>query len=377
MRAASAKYASYLSLMLLFIGPGQARAENDWYDFRGEVSGWYIFSRDGSENYCYMGARYMPRLTLTHELESGNLLDFDISLNAYISASSCEYEEDNELELYRLNGRYATDLTETRLGLQKIAFGPAYVLRALMWFDNVDPRDPLGLTDGVYALRFIYTGLNNARYWAWVLYGNEDPMGYDYLPTASKVPEFGGRLHYPMLAGELAATFHYREVDAPDPLDNFREYRYALDGRWDFAIGLWFESVVQQQRSGQLPYQWTKIATLGGDYTFGIGNGLYFLIEHMALALSEKAAGWDEDRQVSACMMNYPMGISDNLQMIASYLWEDSQFRIFGAWQRTWDDWMLNIAAFHYPPSSDDGDALQQTVTGAGYGGRIIISLNH
>jgi hypothetical protein len=38
---------------------------------------------------------------------------------------------------------------------------------------------------------------------------------------------------------------------------------------------------------------------------------------------------------------------------------------------------MLNIAAFHYPPSSDDGEALRQTVAGAGYGGRIIISLNH
>ena len=226
MREILMRYVSLFCLMLFFVGEGQAHAEEDWYDFRGEVSGWYIYSRDGSENYCYMGARYIPRLTLTKELESGNLLDLDISLNAYIAASSCDYENDNDLELYRLNFRYATNLTETRLGLQKIAFGPAYILRALMWFDNVDPRDPLNLTDGVYALRFIYSALNNARYWAWVLYGNEDPMGYDFLPTADKVPEFGGRLQYPMLAGELAATFHTREVKVPYAIDNFRAVVY-------------------------------------------------------------------------------------------------------------------------------------------------------
>jgi len=48
--------------------------------------------------------------------------------------------------------RLSTKQFELRAGLQKINFGSATLLRPLMWFDKIDPRDPLQLTDGVYAL---------------------------------------------------------------------------------------------------------------------------------------------------------------------------------------------------------------------------------
>ena len=53
---------------------------------------------------------------------------------------------------YRLWLRYSTSHLEIRAGLQKINFGSSNILRPLMWFDKMDFRDPLMLTDGVYAL---------------------------------------------------------------------------------------------------------------------------------------------------------------------------------------------------------------------------------
>ena len=68
--------------------------------------------------------------------------------------------------------RYSSDQFELRLGLQKINFGSASMLRPLMWFDQMDPRDPLHLTDGVWGLLARYYFLNNANIWLWGLYGN-------------------------------------------------------------------------------------------------------------------------------------------------------------------------------------------------------------
>ena len=47
--------------------------------------------------------------------------------------------------------RLSTSRFEARVGLQKINFGSATLFRPLMWFDSLDPRDPLQITDGVYA----------------------------------------------------------------------------------------------------------------------------------------------------------------------------------------------------------------------------------
>ena len=69
-------------------------------------------------------------------------------------------------------------------GLQKINFGSAVLLRPLMWFDSLDPRDPLQLTDGVYAVLLRYYFPNNANLWAWALYGNDSPKGWESAATA-------------------------------------------------------------------------------------------------------------------------------------------------------------------------------------------------
>ena len=272
--------------------------------------------------------------------------------------------------------RFATNQTETRLGLQKINFGPAQLLRSLRWFDQLDPRDPQQLTDGVYALRFKYNALNNANFWLWGLYGNDELKGYELLPSVEDVPEFGGRLQYPVLEGELAATFHTREVDASSlAISDFTENRITLDGRWEVTIGMWFETMLQQQQTSSLPYEWTKLTTLGVDYTFGIGNGLYVVGEHLITTLSEEALGWDQDSHASAALLTYPIGLFDTLSAIGSYAWEQNEHSVYVAWQRTYDRWSVNFSVFDYPEFDAAAEFRQTPISG--YGGQLIVIFYH
>ncbi|MCP4397280.1 MAG: hypothetical protein GY801_08290, partial [bacterium] len=251
----------------------------------------------------------------------------------------------------------------------------AQLLRSLQWFDRVDPRDPLALTDGVYAVRFRYNALNNANLWLWGLYGNDEPKGYELLPSADDVPEFGGRFQYPLFTGEFAATVHAREVNGSAlQIADFRENRIALDGRWEKTIGMWFETVLQQQRSDDLPYEWRKLTTLGADYTFGFGNGLYVAAEHFMSVLSEKAFGWDEDAHSSALSLNYPIGFFDSLSAIGYYSWDLEKSSLFVTWQRSFDNYSLNFALFNYPEYST-GDVRQAPF--GGHGGQIMIIYYH
>ncbi|UCF04561.1 MAG: hypothetical protein JSV33_11585, partial [bacterium] len=380
------------------------------YELTGQLSGWFTERKVMGDWEYETGARYIPSLELMLLEGNGNLLDLEVSLNGSAIASSA-YDEEADIELYRAKLRFATPRTETRFGMQKINFGPAYLLRSLMWFDRLDPRDPQQFTEGVYGLRFTYNTMNNASLWLWGLYGNDDTKGIELLPTADGRPEFGGRLQFPVPYGELAFAFHRRVVDAssirsgdflrallgvPFPvtiaIDDFDENRFAFDGRFDVEIGLWFEMVFQHWHTAILPIEWTKLMTVGGDYTFGIGNGIHTILEYMAVATSESFVGWDRDTQISAVSMSYQLGILDRIQAIGIYHWDDEEYAQYLSWQRTWDTLVLNMNLFHYPetfggglpgglgsataPAGRTGPAAGftgETMTGGGYGGQIIV----
>lgn len=378
------------------------------YGLRGQLSGWLTGRRAQGSMEFDMGVRYIPQLEAALLARGENLLDLDISLSAFAFAGSA-LEEDADAELYRAKLRFATPQSEARIGLQKIDFGPAFLLRSLQWFDSLDPRDPVQLTDGVYGLRFMYSTLGNTSIWLWGLYGNDDTKGLELLATAGGRPELGARIQFPVPNGELAFTVHTRFVDASPvrsgalaealfgapvpaavPVGDFAEDRFALDGRWDIEIGLWFESVFQHWRTGEIPIEWTKLTTLGADYTFGIGSGLYALVEHMAVATSESLAGWDRDIHTSAWSMSYQLGLLDRVQAIGFYLWDDDEYGQFLSWRRTWDTLVLDLNLFHYPETTGGGlaGAFGAGAAGSGvetggeapaggYGGRIIVIINH
>jgi hypothetical protein len=384
------------------------------YDLAGQLSGW-LTERNVEEGWEFeMGIRYIPRLELMLLEWNGNVLDLEVSLNGSATASSA-YDEEADIELYRAKLRFATPRTETRLGMQKINFGPAYLLRSLMWFDRLDPRDPQQFTEGVYGLRFTYNTMSNASLWLWGLYGNEDTKGIELLPTAEGRPEFGGRAQLPVPHGELAFTFHRRVVDASSirsgdflralfgvpfsvtvAIDDFAEERFALDGRFDVEIGLWFETVFQRWETEILPIEWMKFMTVGGDYTFGIGNGIHTVFEYMAVVISESFAGWDRDTEVSALSMSYQMGILDRIQATGIYYWDDEKYAQHLSWQRTWDTFVLNMNLFHYPETFGGGlpggfgsagahadrtgsaaGFAGRPTAGGGFGGQIIAIIYH
>ncbi|MBW1710441.1 MAG: hypothetical protein JRJ73_11245 [Deltaproteobacteria bacterium] len=355
---------------------GNARAL-EW-DYSGRLSGWITETTDHDSWQNSLGLLYIPQVSLKKYLGEESFLDAEVSVKGFGMVMSEESEEDLSLKLYRAKLRYATAQTETRLGLQKINFGPARLLRPLRWFDRLDPSDPLQLTDGVYALRFKYNALNNSNFWLWSLYGNDEPKGYEIFSTVSDSAEFGGRLQHPVPLGELAASFHTRKVDGSSfNIPNYTENRFALDGRWDIGVGLWFESVFQHQSTAVIPNDWTKLITAGLDYTFGIGSGLYFLLEHMATAFSDEALGWDEAVHVSAVMLNYPVTLTDNLTAIGYYSWDRKKYYQYLSWQRTYDYLILNLSLFYYPRTGGQSLGLDQNFFEGGYGARFMIIFNH
>jgi len=383
-------------LTALPAGHSPAGAAPVHYGLAGQLSAWHWQARDGDERAHQAGLQYIPQLTLARPLGGFNLIDLETSLRATASAARPGPEEKAELELYRLKLRLATAQSEIRLGLQKINFGPARLLRSLRWFDSLDPRDPLGLTDGVWGLRFRTVTLSNISLWLWGLLGNDDPRGYELLASDEDRPELGGRLQLPLPRGEGALTFHHRTVAAPvlppgpvppDPGDppagqtsgeeTFTENRFAVDGRWDIEIGLWLEAVLQEQRHAPLDQPWTKMITLGGDYTLAIGNGLHLLAEYMATASSGEVLGWDRDAHLWALSLNYPMGYLDNLSAIGYYSHEDGKLRQYLAWQRTWDDWFLNVSLFHYPDADDGAAPVPGGLQASGAGGQVLVVINH
>ena len=366
------KHSNKKNLLLVFMLISGTSYAGSW-DHRGQLSIWARPFNTNDEWKFGLGARYFPELTLEYDLADEIFFDTEFSLNVFINSDFTTTNK--EIKLYRLKFRIATAQSETRIGLQQLNFGPARMLRSLKWFDKIDPRDPLGMTDGVYAVRFKYNFLNNSELWLWGLYGNEQTKGYELFPTAKNTPEFGGRLVVPVPSGEMATTVHTRKVDAS--LFEYRENQFALDGRWDVEIGCWFESVFQQSKSDFIPYEWQKFITIGADYTFSVGNGLYVAAEHMMLAMSDDLLGSDLDYNNSAVMMSYPLNIMDNINIVTYYSWDTDKFYNYIQWQRTWDYYSLNIGLFYYPNANGFVMTQNDNVPMSGYGVQIMFVYNY
>jgi hypothetical protein len=364
--------AAFVALCMIF--PVRTRADDPSLELRGQLSTWHRDARfEGERNYS-SGVRYIPRLDILQELGGGRIVDLEASFNAWATLGD---PEDADLELYRLKLRFATARTETRAGLQVINFGPARILRPLRWFDRLDPRDPLQLTEGIYALRFMYVAQNNANLWLWTLYGNDDVKGYESMPTADEKPEFGGRLQVPLGPGELALTLHGRTVDPPLPLlPDCGETRVALDGRWDIRVGLWFESMLQRLSGPEVSSTWTTAATVGADYTLGLGNGLHVLLEHMTggVCTDEPMLDPGRDTNVTAFMLGYPVAYLDYFTAIGFYDWESDEYYQYLAWKRTWDTMILDVSLYRYPASLG---LTGQSTSMAGTGVQVMMIFNH
>jgi hypothetical protein len=263
------------------------------FSLHGRASGWLGASRDSSYR-ALAGMRYLPEVRLSIPVNEEFTFDAEASVNGFASVNARPFDPpdlDARIKPYRGFVRMSSARFEARAGLQKINFGSAMLLRPLMWFDRVDPRDPLELTDGVYGLLGRYYFQNNINVWAWGLLGNSSPKGWEQVGSVRWVPEPGARVQVPIPRGEVAATYHHRVIDyshvdkIPEMLNEQAEDRLGFDAKVDLGVGVLVEGTLSRETrrlsEGEDPPVWTRLAVVGIDYTFGIGSGLGVTVEHM------------------------------------------------------------------------------------------------
>ncbi|MHC1776929.1 MAG: hypothetical protein AB9834_16115 [Lentimicrobium sp.] len=370
--------------MFLFSVSGLFAQTADTLLFSGQASAWANanFSEDAS---IWTGARYLPQLNYTLERPLGKF-DFEGSLNAYGNLGFRPYDSpvvEGKIKPYRFWMRYSSNQLELRLGLQKINFGSAAFIRPLMWFDQVDPRDPLQLTDGVWGLLGRYYFLNNANIWLWVLYPSSDPKTWEFAGSNMHFPEIGGRIQTPVPAGEIGLSYHYRKADTrgnsleiPE-IEELPENRIGLDGKWDVGVGLWFEATQTSfaEPVNELTHQ-TMLA-IGTDYTFNAGNGLNVIFEHLVAASGEKAFQYAGALNFSGISVTYPLSMFTQLNAIFYYDWGNGNAYNYLSFKRQLKIMDLHLMAYWNPENTLMPNQPSEYNLYAGAGIQCMLVFNH
>lgn len=354
--------------------------------FSEQVIGWTVLNFD-DPLLTQAGLRYIPDFKSTLATTSSNLVKTNLAFNTYANALLYNLDStqtDFNLKPYRLNVSFSGNQFDVRLGLQKINFGSASLLRPLMWFDRIDPRDPLQLTDGVYSVLGRYYFLNNANIWLWGLLGNSDTKGWEIFPSNNKKPEVGGRIQYPLLKGEVAITYHYREgifentfADTLTNRDGFSENRYALDGKFDFEVGLWFETALIHQNLDFSNMCYQRLINFGADYTFGIGNGLNVIGEYFTYHKTKNVFNKGTGIEFTGISVNYPINIITSLQAIVFYDITNKEYYRFINISWTYDNWMIYLMGFWNPDNNQLYQNMNEKNVHGGYGAQFMIVFNH
>jgi hypothetical protein len=377
--------AGKIGLVMIFASSSCWGMAQDSLHFKGQLSAWALYN-PGNALPVYLGGRYIPQLNYNIQLPKESLIDFEASANINGNVGFHPFDTgkaDGKIKPYRLWARYSTSQFEIRLGLQKINFGSASMLRPLMWFDKLDPRDPLQLTDGVWGLLVRYYFLNNANIWLWGLYGNEEPKTWEIGKTNQRYPEFGGRLQSPVPKGEAAVSYHFRMADTRDQDSVFTacaeipENRIGLDGKWDLGVGLWVEGSWISKGKDIGTYTNQEILNAGIDYTFGIGNGLNVILEQLVISYDKRPFEFSNTITFSGLSLSYPLGLFDNLGAIVFYDWTNNALYNFVNWHKQFNRISLYFMAFWNPenyqiPLQEDSGNLF-----AGKGVQVMVVWNH
>ena len=347
------------------------------YSVHGSSDLWFSQQLD-NDNSSIFGARFLPQLSIEVPISDDFSLDSEFSLNCYGNLNFTTEDIQGKIKPYRGWIRISSNQFEARVGLQRISFGSASVLRPLMWFDRIDPRDPLMLTDGVYALLLRYYFLNNTSVWAWAIYGEDKTKGWEVLPSQEGSIEYGGRLQIPLWTGQLAFSFDHRRASFSGH-DNGNitvpEDKIALDGKWDIGAGFWFELMFKKQSGTQDVEKWQKALNLGLDYTFSIGNGLYIMTEFLYMDISPFLKSENDHLEFTALSLNYPLTITDRIFGMFFYNHREGKLYSFIRWERNYDKWSIYFMGFWNPMEfalfgKDDYNLL------AGKGFQVMVAYN-
>jgi hypothetical protein len=354
------------------------------WNIKGQASAWAMTDLKNLNN-AGIGLRYLPEASVNQPLGKTNL-DAVASLNLYGNYWFQAADASASARLYRGWGRFSTAHFEARIGLQKMDFGPAMLLRPLMWFDSIDPRDPLQLTNGVNSALLRYVFLNNANIWLWGVLSDGKTKGLEIFSSVENSIEYGGRIEYPTPAGEIAATFHHRRVNAKNlgglpffDIKPFDENRYAIDGKWDIGVGIWVEAALIRPQTVVMTLGDQKLITGGIDYTFGLGNGLHVLAEQMIIDVEVNPAFGERRRQYTGLLMDYSLSVWDQFFAIYFYNKATREIYQFYTWRRTYDHWAFHVSAFWNPdaPMLINLETAGNASFYQGRGIQILVVFNH
>lgn len=327
------------------------------FSFVGQADGFLHYNPENTFPILF-GLRYIPQINYSVFMPKGKLIDFEASSNIYTNVglkSLQSTESHTNADVYRLWARYSATQTEFRIGLQKINFGSAMLLRPLMWFDHVDPRDPLQLTSGVWGILGRHYFLDNSNVWLWCLYGNRTQRPWDVGITSKHIPEFGGRFQTPLATGEVAVSYHHRKSDIYNEGDGqvdkygISENRIGLDGKFDVEVGIWFEVswISKSEKIGLLTNQ--TFLNIGTDYTFDIGNGLNLILEQLFVATNEKPFQMNKGVAFTALSVSYPLSMNDNLNIVSFFDWNNAASYNFINWKHQFEYFTFYLMTYLNP----------------------------
>ena len=371
-------------ILFLFAFPFSAFAQQK-AQFKGQLMSWANY-RDGHDPYLWVGARYLPEFSYQIGKEDTSLFDVEVSANIVGNTGFPPFDTaftSGNISPYRAWLRYSTQQLELRVGLQKINFGSATTLRPLMWFDQIDPRDPLQLTNGVWGALGRYYFLNNANIWVWALYGNENRKGFESTQTYKKHPEVGGRFQFPVQSGEFGISYHHRTANSEKlGIDSLRfaripENRIGIDGKWDLVVGLWIEASYTQKQQNLSFLTNQTLVNAGTDYTFGLGNGLNVVLEQLVFAFDDKPFAFQNPRAFTAMTMSYPLGLFDNISSVLYYDWSSQSLFSFVNWQRSFNKFMLYTMAYWNPTDVQLPQQNGFTNPFSNKGVQVMVVFNH
>lgn len=367
----------FLCLLLSFVPAG-----GQTVSFKGQAIGWTTVN-PASPFQAQGGLRYIPELSFSHPAGKGLNIEGELSANLWGSllySAGDSLASDYRLAPYRAWIKVSGDQFEVRAGLQKISFGSSMMLRPLMWFDRMDPRDPLQLTDGVYGLLGRYYFTNNANIWLWGLYGNKKTKGWEFFETLKNNIEFGGRAQVPVWKGEMALSYHHRITDPTATIAMVNgmptpENRLALDGKFSFGPGLWFETSVSRYNF-QGRYEYNGMLNIGADYTFGLGEGLHVTTEFFRMA---GYTPYNEDTRLNfgGISLNYPINIIHSVSLIAFYDFTNNSLYRFINWSMAYDRWSFYLMGFWNPENYALYNFSNNTNLFGGWGFQLMAVFNH
>jgi hypothetical protein len=155
------------------------------------------------------------------------------------------------------------------------------------------------------------------------------------------------------------------------------EHRIGIDAKFDWIIGFWVEGswTTMREDIGLATNQ--HLLNIGADYTFGVGNGLTVVYEHLLASFDQNAFQFKDPISFSALSASYPLALLDQLNTIFYFDWNNKSPYFFINWQRQFNKLTFNLMGYSNPKHYRIPSQNQALNLFAGNGIQLMLIYNH